>query len=121
MRSTKGTVFIQVRELLERLKREYNAEYHVAIYTSFGRVLCDLELPSTKNSIVGFADDPKKFAIDISAIFEGVDVFDDELLNVKNVIIYKNNSAEELVRTEQMILFTDQILGFSLEKKRILV
>jgi len=115
--STKSAVFTHIRESLENLKREYNAEFQIVIYTAFGRIVCDLKPPSTKNALLGFVDDPTTVVIDISAVFDETGMFDAQLLNAKNVVIYNNNSGEEPIRVEQMVLFTDQILGFSLERR----
>jgi hypothetical protein len=115
----KGTVFTRLREFLVKLKMEYNTEFQVAFYTSLGRIVCDIEPPAHASSIIGVTDDPTMFTVDISAFFDEKDVFGAQLINAKNVIVYKNNTDEELMRTEQMVLFADQILGFTLVKKQI--
>lgn len=125
---TRGRVFTQIRECLEKLKMEYNAEYHAVLYTAMGKVVCDLEPPAAKNSLLGFVDDPTTFTVDISALFDGSGAFDEELINAKNVVIYENNADKdgsgknspdkEIMRVEQMILFADQILGFSLIRQQ---
>ncbi|MDR2888476.1 MAG: hypothetical protein LBV33_01380 [Lachnospiraceae bacterium] len=115
---TKGAVFSCIREFLEQFRREYNTEFHVVFYTSIGKIVCDLEPPASKRSLLGFADDPTTFTVDISAMFDGTGLFDSQLINIKNAIIYKNNSDEELMRTEQMVLFADHILGFNLIRQK---
>ena len=114
---TKGAVFAQVRKFIDKFKMEYNTEFHFVFFTSFGKIVCDLEPPAKESSLIGLTDDTENFTVNISAIFDGKDVFDTLLLNAKNVVIYKNNSDDELMRAEQMILFADQILGFTLIKK----
>jgi hypothetical protein len=113
---SKGSVFTRIKEFLKDLKMQYNTEFRVVLYTSIGKIICDLELPAKKNSLLRFTDDPSNFTIDLSAIFDGQDVFDIHLVNAKNVIVY-NNKEEEIMRADQMILFCDQILGFALIKK----
>lgn len=111
---SKEAVFSCIRQFLDKFRMEYNTEFHVVFYTSIGKIVCDLEMPATKSSLLGFADDPTNFTVDISAMFDGTDLFNSQLINIKNAIIYKNNSDEELMRTEQMILFADHIIGFNL-------
>lgn len=114
---TKGMVFTHIHELLKKLRMEYNAEYRVIFYTSIGRIVCDLEPPAPKSSLIGYADDPTTFTVDISSLFEGTGLFEAHLINAKNVTVYKNNSDEELMRAEQMLLFADQILSFNVVRQ----
>ena len=114
---TKGEIFKHTRDFMVTLKMEYNTEFYVVLYTSLGKIVCDIEPPAAQNSLIGFTDDPTMFTIDISAIFDGKGLFDAELINARNVTIYKNNTDEEVARLDQMIIFTDQILGFTFIKK----
>ena len=114
---SKGAVFTQIREFISKLKMEYNTEFNVILFTSFGKIVCDIDLPAKQGSLIGFSDDTSKFSVDISAIFDGKDMFEAHMINAKNVVVYKHDSDEELMRAEQMIIFVDQILGFTLSKK----
>jgi hypothetical protein len=116
--SVKGAAFTQIREILGKLKMEYNAQFNVVIYSSIGKIVCDIEPLAKEDSLIGFTDDPTVFSVDISAIFDGKEMFSADLLNAKNVIVY-SNSGEELMRVEQMVLFADQILGFNIVKKQV--
>jgi len=114
---TKCAVFIQLREFLERLTMEYNTEFQVVFLTAAGKIVCDLKPPASSDSLIGVTDDPTLFTVDVSAIFDGQDRFDTQLINAVNVIVYKNNSEEVFIQEEQMVLFADQIIGFSLVRK----
>ena len=114
---TKGTVFTDIREFLTKLKMEYNTEFQVVFLTAIGKIVCDLQAPSTEDSLIGVTDDPTMFTVDVSAIFDGKGMFDTYLINATNVIVYKNNTEEEYMHADQMVLFADQILGFSLVRK----
>jgi len=106
-----------MRSALRSLKMEYNAEFQVVFFSNIGKIVCDVEAPVKKDSLIAFTDNPTLFHIDISALFEETDAFDEQLINAKNAIIYKHNSDEELMRMDQLILFADQITGFTLVRK----
>ena len=112
------STFTQIREFLSKAKMEYNAQFNVILYTSFGKLICDLEPFARSSSALGFTDDPTIFTLDASAIFDGTSETNMHLVNAKNVIAY-DHSGKELMRTEQMIIFADQILGFSLINKQV--
>jgi len=114
--ASKTAIFTQIREFLERTKMMYNSQYHVVLHTSFGKFVCDLEPFAESSSAVGFTDDPTFFSVDASAIFDQYSEFGTGMLNTRNVIVY-NHKGEEHMRADQIILFTDQILGFSLMRK----
>ena len=114
---SEGVLFTHIREFIQKLKMEFNTEFQVVFYTSIGRIICDLEPPASEGSLISFTDDPTKFAVDISAMFAGKDVFDTQLTYARNVTVYRNNSNEILIKEEQMVLFANQILGFTLVKK----
>lgn len=113
-----GTVFVHIRDFLNKMKMEYNADFYVVLYTAIGKIVCDLEPPATKSSLLSFTDDPASFTIDISAVFDGTGLLDEQLINAKNVIVYKNDSDVELMRTDQMVVFSRHIVGFNLIKKQ---
>ena len=115
---SEGALFTHIREFIQQLKMEYNAEFQVAFYTPIGRIVCDLEPPADSGSLIAYTDDPTNFALDISAMFDGKGVFDTQLTYARNVVVYKNDSNEVLFHEEQMILFANQILGFTLIKKQ---
>ena len=114
---SEGALFTHIREFIQRLKMEFNAEFQVAFYTPIGKIVCDLEPPAPESSLISFTDDPANFTLDISAMFAGKDVLDTQLTYAKNVSVYKTNSNEILFQEEQMILFANQILGFTLLRK----
>ena len=115
--TNRGTVFTQMREVLNSLKMEYNTEFQVVLFTNIGKIVCDVAPPAKRDSLIAFTDNPAFFHIDISALFNETEAFDEQLINVKNAVIYKNTSNEESIRVDQMILFADQITGFTLERK----
>lgn len=111
------SIFTHVREVLNQMKMDYNAEFRFVFYTSLGRIECDIEPPEDKGSLIRFDDNPDKIDMDISAILDGKEVFNVQLLNAKNLVIYENSTGRELSRLDQMALFVDQIIGFTLVKK----
>jgi hypothetical protein len=113
---TRGAILAQIRQLVNTLRKDYNAKYGVILYTAAGRIVCDLAPPAPRSDLVGFVDDPTTIPLDISADFDGSGLFDSQLISVRDAVIYKSNSDEELMRVEQMILFTDQVIGFGLKR-----
>ena len=114
---SEGALFTNIRESIQKLKREFNTEFQVVFYTPIGRIICDLETPADENSLISYTDDPTKFTVNISAMFAGKGVFDTQLVYAKNVTVYRNNSNEILLQEDQMVLFANQILGFTLVKR----
>ena len=113
----KGEILAKVRKLTDKLQMEYNTKFNVVLYTSIGRIVCDIEPPAPQSELVRLGDEFTSFDVDISAIFDTTSVFNAQLINIRNVIVYKHDSEEELMRTEQMILFADHIIGFSIKKQ----
>ena len=112
----KAAIIANIRNTINTLKMEYNTDFKIALYTTMGKIVCDVEPPAKKSSFVNFDDDPAKLVVDISAIFDGTEAFETHLINARDVVVY-NNSNEEIMKIEQMILFADDILGFALVKK----
>ena len=115
--SGKYAIKKNVETNLNKLKMEYNAEFQIILYTAMGRIVCDLEPPAEEGSLVSFTDDPTIFSIDISAMFDQKELFSANLVNAKNAVIYSNDTGLEIMRTEQILLFMDQIIGFSLIRR----
>jgi hypothetical protein len=113
---TRGAILSQIRQLVNKLRKDYNARYGVVLYTAAGRIVCDLAPPAPESDLVGFVDDPTTIPLDISAEFDGTGLFDSQLVSVKDAVIYRSDSNEELAREEQMVLFADQIIGFGLKR-----
>jgi len=113
----KGAMFAEIREFLAKVKRDYNSEYQVVFLTSSGKIVCDLGIKESDDSAIGLSDDPTMIDVDISAIFKDTFEFDKHLVNAMNVVVYKNDSEEEFMRSDQMLLFTDHIMGVSLVRK----
>ena len=113
---TKSAVFAQVREFIKTLKMEYNTNYRVAFLTSIGKIVCDLEPFADRSALIGITDDPSVFTVDISALFSK-DNLGTHVINATDVVVYSNDSKEVIMRTDQMILFADQILGIAIVKK----
>jgi hypothetical protein len=113
--AAKGAVIAQLRQLVNTLRKDYNKEYRVVLYTASGRIVCDLAPPSPRNDLVSYVDDPNTISLDVSADFDGTGLFDSQLVNVKNAVIYRSDSNDELARADQIILFADQIIGFGLK------
>ena len=113
---TKSAVFTQIREFIKKLTMEYNTDYRVAFLTPIGKIVCDLEPFAEKSSLIGITDDPTVFTVDISALFSN-DNIGTHVINATNVVVYKNDSGKEIMRTNQMILFADQIIGITIVNK----
>ena len=122
----KGNVITEVMHLVDRLKKENNTYYRVLLFTSAGALLGDVEPCASEAALLKYTDEPTDFSLDMSSIFnilekrykdEDNDYAGPYMLNVKNAILYKSSDLrEEVKRIEQMILFSDQIIGFSLIK-----
>jgi len=112
----KVTIFEELRTFLHSMRMEYNTEFRVVFLTAVGKIVCDLEEPAHESGMIGLSDDPEAITIDISAIFDNLGSFNTQLVNAKNVVVYKNNSEDVFMRAEQMAIFADQILGFTLTK-----
>ncbi|MCL2851605.1 MAG: hypothetical protein FWE20_01030 [Defluviitaleaceae bacterium] len=69
--SEKRAVLMHVRKFLGKVKMEYNTQFHVVLYTSFGKLVCDIEPFAQESSALRFTDDPTVFTLDASAIFDG--------------------------------------------------
>ena len=115
----KRAIFARVEDLLHRLKMEYNAEFQAVLFTALGKIVCDIEPFTKESSPIGVTDDPSLLTLDISAVFEEQDVFGARLINAKNVTVYNGDSDEVIARAEQMILFADHILGFTLVRTQL--
>ena len=115
--ASKCEVFKQLREFLDKLTMEYNTEFQILLLTSIGKIICDIMPPAGSDSLIGVTDDPTMFTVDVSAIFDGQNAFDTHLINATNVVVYKNSSEEVFMQADQIVLFADQILGFSLVRK----
>jgi len=113
----KGAIFSEIRNFLAKAKMDYNTEFQVVFLTSVGKIVCDIGDQAGEGALIGLSDDPTTIDVDISAIFDDKCEFDTHLVNAKNVVVYKNNSNDVFMQADQMVLFTDQILGVSLEKK----
>jgi len=117
--TNKGEIFTHITKYLNSFTREYNSEFHVVLLTAVGKIVCDIAPPAGSDSLIGVTDDPTELTVDVSAIFADMDLFKTHLINIKNAVIYKNNSDEVFMREQQMVLFADQILGFALMRKEI--
>jgi|GEM_PF-2134698 len=120
----RGKLFWHIGEALRNIKMEYNADFQFVFYTSLGKIVCDVEPPANKSSLIGFTDDPSIFSMDISAIFDDMEfdkneLFDCHLINAKNAVFYSNSTGEEIMRMNQIFLFSEQILGFTLLRKPV--
>ncbi len=127
--SMKDIVFKHLIKLIEKLKMENNAYYRVMLYTSSGTVVGDLAPCSPENEMLKYTDDPDNFSLDISSLFSSMEkqfvqenpahqnYSDAYMINVINATVYKNGTRDEIIKLDQLILFTDQIIGFSLVKK----
>ena len=113
--SARSSTFMRVREFLQNIKMSHNAHFKVVLYTALGRIVCDIEPPAEKDSLLGITDYPDLFTVDISAAFDEKSEADSNLLNARNVIVY-NSAGEESMRVDQMLIFADRIIGFGLER-----
>ena len=121
----KGNVLNEVMNLLDTLKRENNAQYKVMLITTAGTLVGDIEPCSPEAGLIKYTDDPALFSLDTSSIFNMLKkrypeepYTDSYMLNVKNAILYGSSPREEIMKVEQIIIFSDQIVGFSLIKQQ---
>ena len=121
----KGNVINELMNLVDTLKKENNANYKILLFTNAGALLGDIEPCASEGELIKYTDDPAEFTLDTSSIFNKLKKgYTDEeesyagayMINVKNASLYAN-SKETIINVEQIIIFADQITGFSLVRK----
>jgi len=123
--SMKYIVFKELIKLVYKLKSENNSNFKVAILTAAGTIVGSIAPCSRENEMIKYTDDPEKFTLDTSSIFDVLskqyksdnsesEYSDAYMVNVLDAVIYENGIKGEGVPSGQIILFADQIIGFSL-------
>jgi hypothetical protein len=121
--SMKYIVFRELMKLIYKLKSENNALYKVAILTPAGTIVGNMAPCSPENEMIKYTDDPEKFTLDTSSIFDVLskqynpvkqEYSDAYMVNVLDATVYENGITGEGTHVDQIILFADQIIGFSL-------
>lgn len=127
--SLKVLTINQLGILANFFKENNYADYQVLLLTPFGFIKGDIENLATNQNFITETDSPNKYNIDISVVYQfrndtlielekdnkTLNVIDNgALINLKNVTIYKDNLNVPILTTNQMILFVDQIISFSL-------
>ncbi|MFD3272685.1 hypothetical protein ACE3MS_31145 [Paenibacillus dendritiformis] len=103
----KGAVTIKLNQFLQELEHQYKKQDYLSIliFTNFGQIECTLASPENSEN------DP------IAVIFSGAvklaKLNDLPALHIKNAKITPYGSKEAAHIVEDMILFTDQIVGLS--------
>lgn len=127
--SMKYIVFKELIKLIYKLRSENNANYRVAMLTAVGTIIGTIAPCSAENEMIKYTDDPEKFMLDTSSIFdvlakqynsnkERETAYSDAyMVNVLDAVIYRNGINGEGEPIGQIILFADQIIGFSLVKQ----
>jgi len=123
--SMKYIVFKELIKLVYKLKSENNSNFKVAILTAAGTIVGTIAPCSRENEMIKYTDDPEKFTLDTSSIFDVLakqyksdkvesEYSDAYMLNLLDAIVYEHGIKGEGVPAGQIILFADQIIGFSL-------
>lgn len=123
--SMKSIAFKRIIELIDQLKHENNAAYRLMVLTHSGMFIGDIEPLASEKDIIKYTDDPSMFELDTSAFFARIDeeckkeygdYINNYSINLRDVTVYKLGSDTELMHIEQLILFTEQIIGMTLVK-----
>lgn len=127
--SMKSIVFKELIKLIYKLRSENNANYKVALLTAAGTITGTISPCSAENEMIKYTDDPEKFLLDTSSIFdvlakqydsgkERETAYSDAyMVNVLDAVMYKHGIHSDGEPIDQIILFADQIIGFSLVKQ----
>jgi len=124
--SMKDIVFKELTSLVYKLKESNNAYYKVSFLTTAGTIVGNIAPCSAENEMIKYTDDPEKFTLDTSSIFDILSkqynhdndrkpgYSDAYMINVLDATIYEKGTRIEGIHADQIILFADQIVGFSL-------
>jgi hypothetical protein len=126
--SMKYIVFKELIKLIYKLKSENNTSFKVAILTAAGTIVGNIAPCSHENEMIKYTDDPTKFTFDTSSIFDvlskqyqpgnGESEYSDAyMVNVLDATVFEHGMTGEGKKIEQIILFADQIIGFSLVRQ----
>ncbi|GHU50313.1 hypothetical protein AGMMS49975_01100 [Clostridia bacterium] len=121
----KNIAFSHLIKLIETLKQDYNITYRLMLFTTNGILIGDLQELSDKSNMVKYTDDPSKITLDVSAVFAKLEeecnveknYYNDYSINMVDVSVYSVGGTEPLTRLDQIVIFTDQIIGFTLVQK----
>jgi hypothetical protein len=129
--SSKALSIHQLDALIKHFKELDNKnDFQILIMTPYGFIKGDLEAISDGETkfVTENQDNPGTFKVDLSHLLKMrnehlVKLEDDEkivivdngaTLNFRNVEIYKDDFVDPIVNLEQMLVFADQIISFSI-------
>ncbi|MDR3092177.1 MAG: hypothetical protein LBU36_08360 [Clostridiales bacterium] len=125
--SMKDIAFNQLIKLIEDIKREYNMAYQLMAFTHSGILVGDIQPLTSKDNFIKYSDNYSDIELDMSAFFAKLDddaksdsnnYTNNYSINMRSVKIYPVHGygGQPLIQLEQLVLFTDQIIGFTLVK-----
>ncbi len=110
-------------------ENENGNDYQILLLTPYGFIKGDIENIASHDNFITKTDIPNKYDVDLSIVYqyrndalkdaekdkENINLIDNgAIINLKNVTVYKDNLKEPILTTNQMIVFADQIVSFSL-------
>jgi hypothetical protein len=124
----KYIVFKELVKLIYTLKSQNNASYKVALLTAAGTIVGTIAPCSEEKEMIKFTDDPEQFILDTSSIFDVLtkeyyagkshpEYSDAYMVNILDADIYRNGLNGSYDHIDQIIIFADQVIGFSLIRK----
>lgn len=116
-------------DILIKYAKSHNKDYQALLLTPFGFIQGDITENATKDTFITIDENTNSSIVDISFILQTTNesisalesenpelkVIDDGFtINLKNVTIFKNNFQQPMVSLDQMVVFVDQIVSFTL-------
>ena len=134
--SLKSMTINQLSVLTEQFKElDDKNDFQVLLLTPFGFIKGDLhEIASEEELIQKNPDQENQFSVDLSALItlrsNHIRKLEEEVselkivdngaaLNLKNVEVYKDLSQGPIMNTNQLIVFADQVISFSLTPRHL--
>lgn len=116
-------------DILAKVINDNENDVQVLLLTPFGFIKGDIADVATKATYLSNTEDSKVVSVDISYAIEmrNETIIDWEsngdiltpfdngaAINLKNVSVYKDNLTNPVITTNQMVVFVDQVISFSL-------
>ncbi|WP_459480605.1 hypothetical protein [Clostridium saccharoperbutylacetonicum] len=135
--SYKETTLITLESIKQVLNNKYEHDKQILLLTSCGFIKCDIDLDTTSEAPFKETNIKNQYKLDLTCINNFRNAFINKLeeetpnikicdngaiLNLKNVTIYSGALSDTLtstVKLDELIIFVDQITGFSLIPRTI--
>ncbi|MCY7485781.1 hypothetical protein [Paenibacillus alvei] len=132
--SSKGTTLMCLKGITDVINKNYpDSEKQVLLLTPYGFIKGDLHDNNDDTEKLLSKTDDDKYCLDLSVVtrykkdaLENAEkengsnisvVGDGSTLNLKNVTVYKDDLRNPVLNIDQLIVFADQVISFSLVPK----